>query len=162
MPQYLVVGQDPPDLCPSANANIRKPAAEGGEQMPALAEKMGVKILATYVPMTNHRVYVAVEADDSNAVREFAFQGRLGQWNTIDIYQTSTLEQALTRVQELDTSTESGGSWGRAATHAFCLRPRSCSRGPAALRTLVGMSENLRSFAAAISAAPTSARLAIS
>jgi hypothetical protein len=78
-------------------------AAEGGKQMPALGEKLGVKILATYVPMTNHMVFVAVEADDANAVREFQFQGRLAQWNTIEIYQTSTLEEALTRVQELPT-----------------------------------------------------------
>jgi uncharacterized protein with GYD domain len=103
MPQYLIVGVHPPDLCPSANEKIRNLAAEGGKGMPALGEKLGVKILATYVPMTNHQVFVAVEADDANAVREFAFQGRLGQWNTIDILQTSTLEKALTRVQELET-----------------------------------------------------------
>jgi len=71
--------------------------------MPELAEKLGVKLVATYVPMTNHQVFVAVEADDANAVREFAFQGRLGQWNTVEIFQTSTLEEALTRVQELET-----------------------------------------------------------
>ena len=62
-----------------------------------------LKILATYAPMTNHQVYVAVEADDANAVREFTFQGRLSQWNTVEIYQTSTLEEALTRIQELPT-----------------------------------------------------------
>jgi uncharacterized protein with GYD domain len=103
MPQYLVVGEHPPDLCPAANEVIRNLASEGGTEMPALAEKLGVKILATYVPMTNHQVYVAVEADDANAVREFTFQGRLSQWNTVEIYQTSTLEEALTRVQELPT-----------------------------------------------------------
>jgi uncharacterized protein with GYD domain len=103
MPQYLVVGEHPPDLCPAANEMIRKLASEGGAEMPSLAEKLGVKILATYVPMTNHQVYLAVEADDANAVRELAFQGRLSQWNTVQIYQTSTLEDALTRVQELPT-----------------------------------------------------------
>jgi uncharacterized protein with GYD domain len=103
MPQYLIVGQHPPNLCPSANETVRQLAAEGGEQMPGLAEKLGVKILATYVPMTNHQVYVAVEADDANSVREFAWQGRIGQWNTVEIFQTSTLEEALTRVQELPT-----------------------------------------------------------
>jgi uncharacterized protein with GYD domain len=103
MPQYLIVGQHPPDLCPSANEKIRQLAAEGGKEMPGLAEKLGVKLLATYVPMTNHQVYVAVEADDANAVREFAFQGRLGQWNTVEILQVSTLEEALVRVQELPT-----------------------------------------------------------
>jgi uncharacterized protein with GYD domain len=101
--QYLIVGQHPPDLCPSANEQIRALAAESGQAMPPLAEKLGVKLLATYVPMTNHQVFVAVEADDANAVREFAFQGRLGQWNTIEILQVSTLEEALTRVQELPT-----------------------------------------------------------
>ena len=101
--QYLVIGQHPPNLCPASNETIRKLAAEGGKEMPALAEKLGVKVLATYVPMTNHMVVVAVEADDANSVREFAWQGRLGQWNTIEILQTSTLEEALTRVQELPT-----------------------------------------------------------
>jgi hypothetical protein len=101
--QYLIVAQHPPDLCPSANEKVRALAAEGAQQMPALAEKLGVKLGATYVPMTNHMVFVAVEADDADAVREFAFQGRLGQWNTIEIMQTSTLEEALTRIQELPT-----------------------------------------------------------
>ena len=101
--QYLIVGQHPPDLCPSANEKIRTLAKQGGSEMPALAEKLGVKLLATYVPMTNHQVFVAVEADDANSVREFAFQGRLGQWNTFEIFQVSTLEEALTRIEELPT-----------------------------------------------------------
>jgi len=101
--QYLVVGQHPPDLCPAANETVRTLATEGAQDLPALAEKLGVKILATYVPMTNHMVVAAVEADDADSVREIAFLGRLSQWNTVEIYQTSTLEEALTRIQELPT-----------------------------------------------------------
>jgi len=101
--QYLIVCQHPPDLCPSANETVRTLATEGAQEIPALAEKLGVNVLATYVPMTNHQVYVAVEADDANAVREFAWQGRLGQWNTVEILQVSTLEDALTRIMELPT-----------------------------------------------------------
>jgi hypothetical protein len=71
--------------------------------MAALAERLGVKLLATYVPVTNHMVFAAVEADDASSVREFAFQSRLAQWNTVEIYQTSTLEEALTKVDELPT-----------------------------------------------------------
>ena len=101
--QYLIYGKHPPDLCPSANESIRELSQQGAKEIPALAEKLGVKLLATYVPMTNHMVFAAVEADDANSVREFAFQSRLGQWNTIEIYQTSTLEEALTKVNELPT-----------------------------------------------------------
>jgi uncharacterized protein with GYD domain len=101
--QYLICGQHPPNLCPSANESIRELSQEGAKEIPALAEKLGVKLLATYVPMTNHMVFAAVEADDASSVREFAFQSRLAQWNTIEIYQTSTLEEALTKVNELPT-----------------------------------------------------------
>ena len=101
--QFLVACQHPPNLCPAANESIRKLAAEGAQEMPKLAEKLGVTIKDTYVPMTNHMVFVAVDADDIDAVREFTFQGRLSQWNTVEIYRTSSLEEALTRVQELPT-----------------------------------------------------------
>lgn len=103
MPQYLIVGQHPPNLCPSANETVRKLSQEGAGQIPELAEKLGVKLMATYVPMNNHMVFAAVEGDDMATVREFAFQSRLGQWNTIDIYQVATLEEALTKVNELPT-----------------------------------------------------------
>jgi uncharacterized protein with GYD domain len=103
VPQYLIVGQHPPDLCPSANETVRKLSQEGAGQIPELAKKWGVTLSATYVPMNNHMVFVAVEADDMNSVREFAFQSRLAQWNTIEIYQVSTLEEALTKVNELPT-----------------------------------------------------------
>src|SRR5437588_10592030 len=101
--QFLIAGEHPPDLCPASNAAIRKLASEGGQVMPALGEKLGVKLNATYVPMTNHKVFVAVEADSIEAVREFAFQGRLSQWNTVEIYLVSTLEEAMERVQEIPT-----------------------------------------------------------
>ena len=99
--QYLIAGHHPPDLCPAANAKIRAVAAEGAEAMPALAESLGVKVLATYLPVLNHQVFVAVEADDANAVRELAFRARLGQWNTIEILQVPTLDEALARGREL-------------------------------------------------------------
>ena len=100
---FLIVGQHPPDLCPSSNESIRKLASEGAKEIGALADKLGVKLTATYVPMTNHMVFVAVEADSIESVREFTFQGRLSQWNTCEIYATSTLEEALGRVAELPT-----------------------------------------------------------
>lgn len=99
--QYLIAGQHPPNLCPSANEEIRKLSQQGAGQIPALAEKLGVEVLATYVPMNNHMVFAAVGADDFSTAREFAFQSRLGQWNTVQIYQVATLEEALTKVDEL-------------------------------------------------------------
>ena len=103
MPNYLIVAVRPPQLCPSANKSIRDMADAAGEGMPQLAESLGVTLQATYVPMTNHEIYVACSADDADAVREFAFQSQLGQWNTINIHQVSTLEDAITKVHDLPT-----------------------------------------------------------
>jgi hypothetical protein len=47
VPQYLIVGQHPPNLCPAANETIRKLSQEGGAQIPELADKLGVKVTAT-------------------------------------------------------------------------------------------------------------------
>ncbi|MDQ3893960.1 MAG: hypothetical protein M3292_04750 [Actinomycetota bacterium] len=101
--RFLIIAQHPPDLCPASNGTIRALAREGAKELPALSEKLGVEVTATYVPMTNHMVVVAVEADNMDKVRELAFQGRLSQWNTCDIHATSTFEEALTRVEELPT-----------------------------------------------------------
>ena len=99
--QYLIAAKHPPELCPSSNERVRTLASDGASELPGLAEKLGVSLLATYVPMTTHDIFVAVEADDANSVREFVWQGGLAQWNTVQIFQTSTLEEALGRVQEL-------------------------------------------------------------
>ena len=99
---FLVIGQHPPDLCPTTNEAIRALAKEGAKEIGGLAERLGVKITATYVPMTNHMVIIAVEADSIDNVREFTFQGRLIQWNTCEIYATNTLEEALRRTEELE------------------------------------------------------------
>jgi hypothetical protein len=96
----LVVGQHPPDLCPSANDTTRTLASEGAKGMPALAEKLGVKILATYVPMNEPHGLCRRRGGrrGSSRSRAGSASGRRSK-----IYQTSTLEEALTRIQELPT-----------------------------------------------------------
>ena len=101
--QFLVAGEHPPDLCPLSNEKVRNMASESGERMPKLAEQLGVKITATYVPVSNHKLFVAVEADSIESVRELVFQGRLLQWNTLEIYPVSTLSEAVGRAPELPT-----------------------------------------------------------
>ena len=86
------------------NKTVRTLSQEGAQRDTRPGPRSwAVKLLATYVPLNNHMVFAAVEADDMSSVREFAFQSRLGQWNTVEIYQTSTLEEALTEVNELPT-----------------------------------------------------------
>lgn len=96
----LVIAKHPPDLCPSSNDAVRALAKEAGGAMPGLAEKLGVKIADTHVTYSDHRIFVVVEADNMDQVREFVIQGRLVQWNEIEMYETYTLEEAIGRLDE--------------------------------------------------------------
>jgi uncharacterized protein with GYD domain len=98
--RFLVIAQHPPHLCPTSNKAVRELSKEAGGAMPALAEKLGVKITDTYVTYSNHLVLLAGEADDMGKVRELLIQGRFVQWNECEIYETNTLEEALDRVDE--------------------------------------------------------------
>ncbi len=46
MPQYVVKLTHTPDQCPMSNSKIRKRLIEGEPEMPNLAAKLGVKIVA--------------------------------------------------------------------------------------------------------------------
>ena len=98
--RFLVIAKHPPNLCPSSNEAIRALAKQAGEGMPALAEKLGVKVTDTHVTYSDHRVFAVVEADNVDQVRELTIQGRLVQWNEVEIWETNTLEEAIARNDE--------------------------------------------------------------
>jgi uncharacterized protein with GYD domain len=101
----------------SANKTIRNLAAEGGKEMPALGEKLGVKILATYVAMTNHQVFVAVEADDANAV-----SGRSVAYRPLTLPRT---ERVIRPLPNRTTSSRSTRRTSRRTSDCCRLKRRS-------------------------------------
>lgn len=103
MPQYVVLAEHPPQLCPSANAKTREMMKQGAPQMPGLAQKLGVKIITTNVYGPEHVVIAVVEANEIEAVREFVMQSRLAQWNTVKVNATWSLEEALAKIEDTPT-----------------------------------------------------------
>jgi hypothetical protein len=103
MTQFAVHATHPPNLCPSSNAEIRALMKEGAEQIPVLAEKLGVNIVTLNVYGPEHVVIGVVEADDIETVRDFVVQSRLIQWNTVKVNATWSLEEAMAKVGELPT-----------------------------------------------------------
>jgi uncharacterized protein with GYD domain len=101
--RFLVMATHPPDLCPSSNGKIRELAKQSASEMPALAERLGVRLLDTFVTQINHKVMALVEADDIQQVRQLALDGRLVQWNTCEIYAVSTLQEAIATTEEMPT-----------------------------------------------------------
>lgn len=101
--QFVMVAEHPPNLCPSSNAKTREMLKQGAQELPGLAQKLGVKIITLNVYGPDHVVLAVMEAADIEAVRNFAVQSQLMQWNTIKIHPTWSLEEALAKVEAIPT-----------------------------------------------------------
>jgi hypothetical protein len=51
----------------------------------------------------DHVIHTVAEADNIEAVREFVMQSRLAQWNRTQIHATWSLEEAMSKADELPT-----------------------------------------------------------
>jgi len=99
--QFVIVAEHSPEFCPSSNAKIREMMKEGAKQLPDLAKSLGVKIITLNVYGPEHVVLAVVEASGIETVREFVWQSRLSQWNTVKVHATWSLEEALARVEKV-------------------------------------------------------------
>jgi hypothetical protein len=102
MATFAVIAEHPPELCPSSNSQTRQMMNEGAPQIPQLAEQLGVSIVTLRVFGPDHIILAVVEAEDIEAVRDFTFQSRLVQWNTVKIHATYSMEEALAKVNDLE------------------------------------------------------------
>ena len=102
MATFAVIAEHPPDLCPTSNAQTRQIMKEGAGQIPQLAEQLGVNIVTLRIFGPDHIILAVVEADDIDSVRDFAFQSRLMQWNTVNIHATYSMEEALPLIDSVE------------------------------------------------------------
>ncbi len=101
--QFVISAKHSPEHCPTSNAKIRELMKTGAKEIPNVAKKLGVKLITLNVYGPEHELLVVVEADGIEAVRDFAMQSRLVQWNTVTIHATWTLEEAMAKADALPT-----------------------------------------------------------
>jgi hypothetical protein len=96
-----MIAKHGPDMCPTSNGKIRELLKESAKQLPALANKLGVKLITLNVFGPDHEVIGVVEANDIEDVRNFITESRLIQWNTTHVHPTWTLEEAIEKADRL-------------------------------------------------------------
>jgi hypothetical protein len=102
MATFAVIAEHPPHLCPTSNAQTRQILKEGANQIPQLAEQLGVNIGTLRIFGPDHIILAVVEADDIDSVRNFALQSRLMQWNTVKINATYSIEEAVAMIDDVE------------------------------------------------------------
>ncbi len=77
MPQFVLIAQHAPELCPTANAKTREMMKRAATEFPELARRLGIQIVTLNVFGPDHVVLGVVEASDIEKVRAFVMQSRL-------------------------------------------------------------------------------------
>lgn len=96
---FVVLGIHSPEVCPTSNSKTRELMLQMGPEVPKVAERAGVKLVAGPYVNREHTTVVIVEAATAEALDRFLVESRLPQWNTIRIIPSVPIEEAMQEVQ---------------------------------------------------------------
>jgi hypothetical protein len=98
---FVVIGKHSSDQCPTANEKVRKLFGTDPGAMQALGQKLGVRPIVGPLISTDHRSFTVVEAQKVEAVRNFVIQSGLVQWNSVEIINVVTQDEAVKEIAGL-------------------------------------------------------------
>ena len=97
---YVVLASHSAEVCPTSNAKTKALLLEMAPQIPGIAEKHGVSIVAGPYANREHMVVVIVDTDRSEALDTFVVETRLSQWNQVRILPSVPMDAALRELEE--------------------------------------------------------------
>jgi hypothetical protein len=97
---FVLLGTHTAEVCPLSNSKTRDLMLQTAPQMPDIAEKNGVRMVAGPFVSDEHLVVTVVEADKPEKVHQFVSDARLNQWNTVRIVPSLTVEEGMKEIQE--------------------------------------------------------------
>ncbi len=103
MPQYAVIGGHPPDNCPMTSKTAREQATKTYAQLPALLQKLNVKLVLDVHLDPGHRAFMLFEAPNAEAVRDLLLTAGFGDFLDLDFYLVSPISELLKKVQAFPT-----------------------------------------------------------
>jgi hypothetical protein len=97
---FVVLATHSPDICPASNAKTKGLLLDVAPQIPGIAQKHGVNIVAGPFVNREHKAVVIVETDRADGLDDFLVDSRLAQWNEVHILPSRSLAEAMTEIQE--------------------------------------------------------------
>jgi hypothetical protein len=97
---FVVLGSHSAEVCPLSNAKSKALLLEVGPQIPKIAEKHGVKIVAGPFVNREHLTVVIAEAERAEDLDSFIVESRLQQWNTVRVLPSQPMEVGMKEVAE--------------------------------------------------------------
>jgi uncharacterized protein with GYD domain len=97
---FVLLGVHSAEVCPTSNAKTRDLMLKLGPEVPAIAERTGVNLVAGPFVNREHTMVAVVESDRAENVDRFLVETRLHQWNQIRILPSLPIEEGMKDVQE--------------------------------------------------------------
>jgi hypothetical protein len=97
---FVILGDHSADICPLSNAKTKALLMEMGPQIPGIAQRLGVQMVAGPFVSREHLTVAVVESDSAEAVDEFVVQTRLVQWNRVRVIPSRTMEEGMKEIAE--------------------------------------------------------------
>ena len=97
---FVLLAEHTAEVCPTSNAKTRDLLLQTAQDIPNIAQRNGVTIVAGPLVNREHLVVVVVEGDRPEAIDRFLVESRLPQWNSVRILPSLSIEDGMKDVQE--------------------------------------------------------------
>ena len=97
---FVLLAEHTAEVCPMSNAKTRDLLLQTAQDIPNIAQRNGVTIVAGPLVNREHLVVVVVEGDRPEAIDRFLVESRLPQWNSVRILPSLSIEDGMKDVQE--------------------------------------------------------------
>jgi hypothetical protein len=98
--KYVLIGSHSADNCPTSNAKTRELLMKSAPEIPNIAKRNGVNILAGPLVNREHETIVVVESDNAEAVDNFIVESRLHQWNKVRVLPSQLMQDSMKDITE--------------------------------------------------------------
>lgn len=92
---YVLIAEHSPDICPTANARIREIMVTNSPEIPKIAERNGVTIVAGPFVSREHITVVIAQAKTGEDLDRFLLESRLPQWNSVRVIPSLPMPEGL-------------------------------------------------------------------
>jgi hypothetical protein len=97
---FVLLAEHNAEVCPTGNSKTRDLMLQMAPEIPGIADKAGVNIVAGPYVNREHLTVAIVEAENAENVDDFVVGSRLNQWNTVRIVPSRTIEEGMKEIQE--------------------------------------------------------------
>lgn len=92
---YVLIASHSAEVCPTSNSKVRERLRMGAPEIPKIAEKNGVRILAGPLVNREHETIIVTESESAEAIDRFILESGLEQWNKVKVLPSQPLAEGM-------------------------------------------------------------------